>query len=93
MNQTATIGTLGALIILIAFILNQVKKWKDDYLIYDIFNLIGSILLIIYAVILSSYPFLILNSVWAALSLRDVIVDLKRNSKSQRRDFYSKWLE
>lgn len=93
MDQTTIIGALGALIILIAFILNQIKKWKNDYLIYDVFNFVGSVLLIIYAVILSSYPFIVLNFVWAALSLRDIFVDLKRGSKSERRDFYARWLK
>lgn len=90
-DTTTIIGTSGALIVLIAFILNQIKKWKDDYLIYDVFNFVGSLLLVIYAIILSSYPFLILNFIWSALSFRDIIVDLKRNVKSERKDFFSKW--
>jgi len=93
MNQTTIIGFLGALIILIAFTLNQIKKWKDDYLIYDVFNFIGSTLLIIYAVMLSSYPFIVLNFVWAALSLRDILLDFKRAGKDERKGFYSKWLK
>jgi uncharacterized membrane protein YdcZ (DUF606 family) len=91
MNTTTLIGTSGALIVLIAFILNQIKKWKEDYLIYDVFNFIGSLLLVIYAIILSSYPFLVLNFIWAALSFRDILVDFKRNSKSERKDFFNKW--
>jgi len=86
------IGSLGALIVLIAFVLNQLKKWKDDYLIYDVFNFIGGTLLIIYAAILSSYPFVVLNFVWAALSLRDIFIDLRKINKGERKNFYSKWL-
>lgn len=93
MGQTTIIGTLGALIILIAFVLNQLEKWKDDYLIYDVFNFVGGVLLIIYAVILSSYPFAVLNFVWAALSLRDVFLDVKRSSKVGGKGFYRKWLK
>jgi uncharacterized membrane protein YdcZ (DUF606 family) len=91
MDQTTFIGTLGALIVLIAFIMNQIRKWKDDYLIYDISNFIGSLLLVIYALILSSYPFLVLNSVWSAISLRDVFADLKKDKEEKRKGFFSKW--
>ncbi len=94
MDQTTFIGASGAFIILLAFILLQVHKWKEDYFIYDFFNLVGGLLLVIYALLLSSYPFLILNAVWAALSLRDVIFDLQRNSKRKdTKHFISKWLQ
>ena len=93
MFQTIIIGSLGALIVLIAFVLNQLKIWKDDYLIYDLFNFIGGALLVIYALILSSYPFIVLNFVWAALSLRDIFIDLRRIKKGGRKDFYNKWLK
>lgn len=78
MNITEIIGASGAGLILIAFILEQTHRWKDTDLKYDAVNLLGSALLIAYAVLLGSYPFLVLNGVWALLSLRDVIVDLKR---------------
>lgn len=93
MDTTLIIGTSGALIVLIAFILNQIKKWKGDYLIYDVFNFVGSLLLVIYAIILSSYPFLVLNFVWMALSFRDILVDLKRNSRRERKDFFNRWIK
>lgn len=77
MDQITFIGIIGATIILIAFIMNQLEKWKSDYLIYDLFNFIGGLFLIIYAIILVSYPFIILNLVWAIFSLRDIFIDLK----------------
>jgi lipid-A-disaccharide synthase-like uncharacterized protein len=78
MDFTTLIGASGATLILIAFILEQTHRWKDTDLKYDAVNLLGSVLLIAYAVMLGSYPFLVLNGVWAVVSLRDVIVDLKR---------------
>lgn len=76
--MTTFIGASGATLILIAFILEQTHRWKDTDLKYDVLNLIGSILLIVYALMLGSYPFLVLNGVWALVSLRDVLVDMKR---------------
>lgn len=78
---TEIIGATGASLILITFILNQLHIWKDTDLRYDMINTLGSLLLIIYAVLLQSYPFLILNTIWMLVSLRDVIVTLKHALK------------
>lgn len=72
------IGSLGALCILIGFILNQIGKWKPRQFSYDMVNFVGSALLIWYAFLLHSTPFMILNGVWALVSLRDVIRDMRK---------------
>jgi len=72
------IGILGAFLILLAFILNQIHIWKDRDLIYDLTNFLGAVLLAIYGVIINGWPFVILNSVWAIVSLRDVVLDIKK---------------
>ncbi len=92
MDFVTIIGSLGACLILIAFIMNQLHKWQEDSLIYDFVNLIGSLLLVIYAIILVSYPFLILNLVWLGLSIRDVVMDLKKSGPSKKH-LISKWIK
>ena len=72
------IGFTGMLLILIAFFLNQTGKWDKEDLVYDFVNFAGALLLVLYAIILSSIPFLLLNLVWAVVSLNDVIKDIKR---------------
>lgn len=67
------IGSIGAAIILIAFILNQFHIWKDTDFKYDLLNFLGSVLLVVYAILLKSYPFLILNTIWGLVSLKDVL--------------------
>jgi hypothetical protein len=79
--QVLYIGFLGMAMILIAFIMNQLHRWHDDDLIYDSFNAIGALLMVYYSFTISSYPFLILNAVWAAVSLRDVVLDLNPKNK------------
>lgn len=79
MNTTLIIGILGAAIILAFFLLEQTNKVNNKSLWYDGGNFIGSALLVIYAILLSSIPFLILNGVWAIFSLKDVFIDLKKN--------------
>lgn len=71
--MTTIIGIIGAGIVLVAFVLNQTNVWKNDNVRYDILNLVGSFLLVLYAVLLESIPFFILNLVWGLVSLMDVI--------------------
>lgn len=93
MDPVTLLGFFGAALILLAFILNQKHIWKDDYLVYDLVNFIGSAILIFYAVINNAWPFVILNGVWAAMSLRDMYLDLQRNAERTGRGFYKKWLK
>lgn len=69
------IGTSGAGIILVFFLLNQTNVLKNTSKLYDFGNLVGSLILMYYAYILWSIPFMILNGVWALYSLKDFIFD------------------
>jgi len=74
MDTITLIGTTGAAIILIAFVQSQRGKWKQTDLIYDGLNALGSAVLCAYAVLLQSWPFLVLNGVWLLVSARDVLI-------------------
>ena len=71
------IGFTGMALILLAFFMNQIGRWDNNDLIYDGSNAVGSGLMIVYFLLISSYPFLILNAVWFIVSIRDVFKDLK----------------
>ncbi len=73
-----TIGILGAFFMLLAFVMNQTGKWKTNDLIYDVVNFIAAVLLVVYGILIKGYPFVILNTVWALVSLKDVFIDLKK---------------
>ena len=78
------LGVIGMALILLAFFMNQTHRWKDDDLIYDLTNLAGGILLVVYAVYLNSWPFFILNGVWSLVSARDVYLDLRKVKKKKK---------
>ena len=62
---TLILGIVGMLLILIAFILDEfVKKFNQNTIQYNVFNIIGSGLLAYYAFVSSVWPFLILNIIW-----------------------------
>ena len=65
-------GFLGMFLILLAFIMEQWHKWKDNGLIYGLTNSLGSLLMCVYAGFIGSIPFLVLNFTWLIVSMRDV---------------------
>ena len=88
MDTFLLLGILGMICILFGFIMNNIGKWKNDDLIYDIINFLGSVLLIIYAWTGRAYPFLILNTIWALFSLRDIFKDAKKIGVSSEKKFH-----
>ena len=59
------IGIVGMIFILLAFVLDEFyKKWNQNTVQYNLFNILGAGLLIYYAYTLASIPFMILNGVW-----------------------------
>lgn len=80
MDSITILGIMGTSIILVSFILNQIGKWSTESRSYDAANALGSIILIVYAYVLGSIPFMILNGVWFLVSFRDVITSF-RSSK------------
>jgi hypothetical protein len=72
MDSVTLIGATGAGLILIAFILNQSGRWNQESIWYDGVNVVGGLLLVLYAYLLGSWPFLVLNGVWTLVALRDV---------------------
>ncbi len=66
------IGTIGAALLLLAFILLEFKKITRTTTTFHLLNLIGSVLLLIYAYLIRSYIFLGLNLIWALVSLYEM---------------------
>lgn len=80
-----TLGSVGLLLLLIAFYLNVTKKIVRNTFIYNGLNLIGALLLVYYAFALNSRIFVLLESIWAFISvyflLKLVIHGLRKKRK------------
>ncbi len=72
MDPVTILGIFGATLILIGFAMNQFGIWKTTSFSYDCINLAGGLVLILYAVLIESLPFIILNGVWTLVAFRDV---------------------
>jgi lipid-A-disaccharide synthase-like uncharacterized protein len=67
--NTEIIGIIGATLVLIGFLLRESEKYGTGTIPYLFVNFAGSALLTIYAIILNSIPFIILDTVWGLNSL------------------------
>lgn len=69
MNLIDWIGFIGVFQILLAYVLNLSGKISKDDLIFILFNLIGAGLACLASVLMKYIPFIILEGVWALVSL------------------------
>lgn len=66
------LGLFGALLILVGYFGIQLQYFSHDNIYYDLINFFGSLILIYYAVITDSPPFIVLNSVWLIIAIKDI---------------------
>lgn len=79
-------GILGVCAILTGFLLINTHRVTADSLLYDVLNAVGSMLLIVSAVMTKAWPFVIVNGVFAVYSLKDILFqDLRPHRKVLRK--------
>jgi hypothetical protein len=75
------LGSLGVLLLLIAFMMNLLKKWKQDGFLYTFLNTIGATMTCISSWLINFIPFVVLEATWTIVSLVALINHFKnRNS-------------
>ena len=73
MNVTDWLGTIGVLQILLAYFLNVTGKISTKSLSFILLNLIGASMACFASVLLKYWPFIVLEGVWALVSLYSFI--------------------
>jgi len=63
------IGWVGSGLLIMAYLLVSSKKLAPQSSAYQLINLFGAILLLIYAIHTSAYPFVLVNSIWLVIGL------------------------
>lgn len=69
MNHIDWIGFVGVFQILWAYILNVMGKLKKENLAFILLNLLGAAMACLASVLMNYLPFIILEGVWALVSL------------------------
>ncbi len=73
MNVTDWLGTIGVLQILLAYFLNVTGNISTKSLSFILLNLIGATMACIASILLWYWPFIVLEGVWALVSLYSFI--------------------
>jgi hypothetical protein len=73
MTITDWIGSLGVFLILLAYFLNILGILHAKHLTFILLNLIGAALACTASVLLDYWPFIILEGIWALVSLYALI--------------------
>lgn len=76
------LGFIGTVLVLLAYLLLSAKKIDAQSVKYQGLNLIGAILLIIYAVVLTAWASVLLNVVWgfiAIFALAKLLLTVRKN--------------
>ena len=78
MNTNDIIGTIGVGLILIAYFLNIFSLIKKDGVLFFVLNIIGASITCYASVLISFWPFIILEGTWAIVSVIGLLKTIKK---------------
>ncbi|MCZ2442942.1 MAG: hypothetical protein LC101_04095 [Flavobacteriales bacterium] len=77
------IGWGGSAMVVLAYTMIGLRKWDATNLAYQLLNLVGSIMLIVYTVYKDALPPATVNTIWAVIALISIIqLGVRRKKKS-----------
>jgi len=80
MNYSEWIGAVGVFLILAAYVLSLFKITNSEKLLYLFLNIIGASLACLASILITYWPFVILEGVWALASIAMLVkLFLKRS--------------
>ena len=79
MNEVDWIGFAGVFQILLAYVLNVIGKVGKNDLAFILLNLIGAGMACYASVLMNYIPFIVLEGIWAGVSLISLIKYFQRN--------------
>lgn len=67
------LGAIGVSLLLLAFLMNLLKKWSQESLPYILLNITGAGLSCASSIVIHFVPFIILEGVWTVVSIAALI--------------------
>ncbi len=80
-STVEAIGIVGGIFYLIAFVEVSTGQWNGRSYRYEIFNLIGGILLLYYSMAKHAYTNIVLNIIWIVVALYVIRTIVRRHKK------------
>jgi hypothetical protein len=78
------VGIVGAILILIGFYRVSIGRWSGKSLWYEMDNLVGAILILIYQLHYKVYISVILNLIWAIVAFHGISSFAERRLKRRK---------
>jgi hypothetical protein len=75
------VGSIGVTMMLLVFFLNIADKLHNDHPFYICMNMLGGTLACTASIMISYWPFIILEATWTSISIWALIVFFKRDYK------------
>lgn len=76
-----TLAIIGGVLVLLGFYRTSIGQWTGKSLWYELDNLFGSVLILIYQLHYRVYISVILNVIWAIVAFRGVVSYRERRRK------------
>lgn len=80
-NLIDVVGAVGAALILLGFYRTSVGKWNNKSIWYELDNLLGAGLLIVYNLNRQAYVSLVLDVVWVMVAIMGITSIAERRSR------------
>lgn len=78
------LGSIGAVLLLLAYFMATTKRWQTHSLQYQLSNLGAASLLIIYSFAKTAYVHVVINIVWASVAIVGLIF-IREHRKRQKK--------
>lgn len=79
------LAVVGAMLLVFGFYRVNIGKWNNKSFWYELDNLIGATLLVIYQLYYHAYVTVIVNTIWGAIALWGLFVFVRRARAHRRR--------
>lgn len=83
--QSNIVGGIGAVVVLFGFYRTSIGKWTGKSLWYEMDNLVGATLLLIYQFNVGAYVSVVVNIIWAVVAFIGVTSIAQRRRGFQKR--------
>ncbi len=67
------IGWAGSALVVLAYAMLSMNKWKSSDVIYQLMNFIGSTFLIVFTLYKKAFPPATVNTIWAVIALVSLV--------------------